>query len=128
MASKVLMVAEKPSIALSIASVLSGGRMSSRRGSTEVHEFDGTFLGFHAHYKVTSVIGHVFRFPFFFSFLFFFFQKRMVKFHFFFYVIVKLISILSCNLFVSYIISAIDQSLHSSLFFWVFFCIFSWGA
>ncbi|GMP78216.1 hypothetical protein CsSME_00034244 [Camellia sinensis var. sinensis] len=54
------MVAEKPSIALSIATVLSGGRMSTRRGSTEVHEFDGTFLGFHAHYKVTSVIGHVF--------------------------------------------------------------------
>ncbi|GMP78215.1 hypothetical protein CsSME_00034244 [Camellia sinensis var. sinensis] len=60
MAPKVLMVAEKPSIALSIATVLSGGRMSTRRGSTEVHEFDGTFLGFHAHYKVTSVIGHVF--------------------------------------------------------------------
>ncbi|PSS35638.1 DNA topoisomerase [Actinidia chinensis var. chinensis] len=60
MAPKVLMVAEKPSIALSIASVLSGGRMSTRRGSTEVHEFDGTFQGFHVHYKVTSVIGHVF--------------------------------------------------------------------
>ncbi|OVA12979.1 DNA topoisomerase [Macleaya cordata] len=53
-------VAEKPSIALSIASALSGGRMSTRRGSTDVHEFEGTFLGFHAHYKVTSVIGHVF--------------------------------------------------------------------
>ncbi|KAL2531014.1 DNA topoisomerase 3-beta [Forsythia ovata] len=60
MAPKVLMVAEKPSIALSIASVLSGGQMSSRRGSTEVHEFDGNFLGFSAQYKVTSVIGHVF--------------------------------------------------------------------
>ncbi|KAI3996704.1 hypothetical protein MKX01_041004 [Papaver californicum] len=37
---KVLMVAEKPSI----ASALSGGRMSTQRGSTNVHEFDGTFL------------------------------------------------------------------------------------
>ncbi|XP_068665941.1 DNA topoisomerase 3-beta [Aristolochia californica] len=60
MAPKVLMVAEKPSIALSLASALSGGRMSTRRGSTEVHEFDGTFLGSRAHFKVTSVIGHVF--------------------------------------------------------------------
>lgn len=39
-------------------------QMSSRRGSTEVHEFDGTFLGYRVQYKVTSVIGHVFRFPF----------------------------------------------------------------
>ncbi|XP_010247445.1 PREDICTED: DNA topoisomerase 3-beta isoform X1 [Nelumbo nucifera] len=60
MAAKVLMVAEKPSIALSIALALSGGRVSSQKGSTEVHEFDGTFLGVRAHYKVTSVIGHVF--------------------------------------------------------------------
>jgi DNA topoisomerase-3 len=59
---RVLMVAEKPSIALSIASVLSHGQMSTRRGSTEVHEFDGMFRGFKAHYRVTSVIGHVFRF------------------------------------------------------------------
>lgn len=34
--------------------------MSTRRGSTEVHEFEGTFQGCRAHYKVTSVIGHVF--------------------------------------------------------------------
>lgn len=60
MAPKVLMVAEKPSIALSIATALSGGQMSTRRGSTEVHEFEGTFQGCRAHYKVTSVIGHVF--------------------------------------------------------------------
>lgn len=58
--SLVLMVAEKPSIALSIASALSHGQMTTRRGATEVHEFDGMFLGFHAHYRVTSVIGHVF--------------------------------------------------------------------
>ncbi|WJZ87911.1 hypothetical protein VitviT2T_007256 [Vitis vinifera] len=59
---KILMVAEKPSIALSIASALSGGHMSTRRGgsSTEVHEFNGTFRGSNAQYKVTSVIGHVF--------------------------------------------------------------------
>ncbi|KAF3787597.1 DNA topoisomerase 3-beta [Nymphaea thermarum] len=57
---KVLMVGEKPSIALAIANALSGGRMSTRRGATDVHEFDGTFQGFHVHYKVTSVIGHVF--------------------------------------------------------------------
>ncbi|XP_014521718.1 DNA topoisomerase 3-beta isoform X1 [Vigna radiata var. radiata] len=57
---KVLMVAEKPSIALSIASVLSRAQMFTRRGSTEVHEFDGKFLGSPAYFKVTSVIGHVF--------------------------------------------------------------------
>ncbi|KAJ4827020.1 hypothetical protein Tsubulata_033804 [Turnera subulata] len=57
---KVLMVAEKPSIALSVASVLSHGQMHTRRGSTEVHEFEGMFCGSHAHFKVTSVIGHVF--------------------------------------------------------------------
>ncbi|MQM17056.1 hypothetical protein Taro_050021 [Colocasia esculenta] len=60
MALRVLMVAEKPSIALSISTALSGGRMLTRRGSTDVHEFDGTFQGSHAHYRVTSVIGHVF--------------------------------------------------------------------
>ncbi|ESW35784.1 hypothetical protein PHAVU_001G264300 [Phaseolus vulgaris] len=57
---KVLMVAEKPSIALSIASVLSRNQAFTRRGSTEVHEFDGKFLGSPAYFKVTSVIGHVF--------------------------------------------------------------------
>ncbi|KAL8120958.1 hypothetical protein AgCh_017940 [Apium graveolens] len=62
MAPKVLMVAEKPSIAFSIATALSAGQvlMSSRRGSTEVHEFEAMFQGQKAHYKVTSVIGHVF--------------------------------------------------------------------
>ncbi|KAK4800236.1 hypothetical protein SAY86_025601 [Trapa natans] len=57
---KVLMVAEKPSIAVSIASVLSRGQMSTRKGATDVHEFNAMFLGFRAQYKVTSVIGHVF--------------------------------------------------------------------
>ncbi|XP_042431673.1 DNA topoisomerase 3-beta-like isoform X1 [Zingiber officinale] len=64
MATKVLMVAEKPSIALPIATALSGGRFSTRRGSTDVHEFDGKFLSSNAHYKVTSVIGHVFSMDF----------------------------------------------------------------
>ncbi|CAL9040038.1 DNA topoisomerase 3-beta-like isoform X1 [Musa acuminata AAA Group] len=64
MATKVLMVAEKPSISLSIATALSGGRMSTRRGSTDVHEFDGQFRGYHVRYKVTSVIGHVFSLDF----------------------------------------------------------------
>ncbi|KAK9177834.1 hypothetical protein WN943_027023 [Citrus x changshan-huyou] len=61
---KVLMVAEKPSIALSIATVLSGGKLYTRKASTEVHEFDGMFLGSHAYIKVTSVVGHVFRLDF----------------------------------------------------------------
>lgn len=60
MAPKVLMVAEKPSIALSIATVLSGGHMLTRKSNTDVHELDGKFLGLHSHFKVTSVIGHVF--------------------------------------------------------------------
>ena len=60
---KILMVAEKPSSALSIASALSDGHMSTRRSSIEVYEFNGTFHGSNAQYKVTSVIGHVFRFP-----------------------------------------------------------------
>lgn len=59
MAPIVLMVAEKPSIALSIASMLSSGNMSTRRSGTDVHEFDGMFKGSKVHYKVTSVIGHI---------------------------------------------------------------------
>ena len=80
----VLMVAEKPSLAASIASHLSAGRVSgyclesavltppwcpeaaniglqmqSYRQSLEVHEFEGSFMGKLAHFKMTSVIGHV---------------------------------------------------------------------
>ncbi|KAL6185655.1 hypothetical protein ACLB2K_041785 [Fragaria x ananassa] len=62
--NKVLMVAEKPSIALSIANVLSRGQMSTRKASTDVHEFEGTFRGYHVQFKVTSVIGHVFSLDF----------------------------------------------------------------
>ena len=51
---KILMVAEKPNSALSIALALSGGHMSTRCSSTEVHEFNGTFRGSNAQYKVTT--------------------------------------------------------------------------
>ena len=34
-------------------------QMHSIRKSLEVHEYDGTFLGQPAHFKMTSVIGHV---------------------------------------------------------------------
>ncbi|KAK3262256.1 hypothetical protein CYMTET_28876, partial [Cymbomonas tetramitiformis] len=64
MAPSVLMVAEKPSLAQSIASLLSDGQMSSRRGSLEVHEFSGLFHGRHANFKMTSVIGHVYSLDF----------------------------------------------------------------
>ena len=53
----VLMVAEKPSLAGSIAQILSGGRASSRRGALDVHEFEGSFRGQQAWFKMTSVIG-----------------------------------------------------------------------
>ena len=33
--------------------------MYSRRSALEVHEYEGTFLGRAAHFKMTSVIGHV---------------------------------------------------------------------
>jgi len=60
----VLMVAEKPSIANSISLALGGGKVSTRKGvspACSVHEFSGRFLNkFNAHFKVTSVIGHVF--------------------------------------------------------------------
>ncbi|KAM9821241.1 DNA topoisomerase 3-beta-1 isoform 4-T4 [Syngnathus typhle] len=58
----VLMVAEKPSLAQSIARILSKGNCSSRKGlnaSCFVHEFTGIFQGQSVHYKMTSVCGHV---------------------------------------------------------------------
>lgn len=38
--------------------------MTTRRGSTDVHQFEGKFRGSLAEYKVTSVIGHVFSIDF----------------------------------------------------------------
>lgn len=62
MKSTVLMVAEKPMLAQSIANILSAGRMSTRKGwngACSVHEYDSTFLGQPAHFKMTSTCGHV---------------------------------------------------------------------
>ncbi|KAL4551942.1 hypothetical protein Ndes2526B_g06191 [Nannochloris sp. 'desiccata'] len=55
----VLMVAEKPSLAKSIAEILSNGRMHSRHTNLDVHQWDGQFKGLPATFKMTSVIGHV---------------------------------------------------------------------
>ena len=56
---QVLMVAEKPSLAASIAGLLSGGGASSSGGSLPVHWWAGSFQGRPASFKMTSVIGHV---------------------------------------------------------------------
>ena len=55
----VMCVAEKPSLAASIAGFLSDGKHRSRRGGQEVHEFERYFNGARCHFKVTAVIGHV---------------------------------------------------------------------
>ena len=55
----VMCVAEKPSLAASIAGFLSDGKHRSRRGGQEVHEFERDFNGARCHFKVTAVIGHV---------------------------------------------------------------------
>lgn len=58
----VLMVAEKPSLALSIAKFLSRGQMSTRKGlnsACSVHEYNGQFNKEPAKFKMTSVCGHV---------------------------------------------------------------------
>uniref|UniRef100_A0A8C0J9F4 DNA topoisomerase n=1 Tax=Chelonoidis abingdonii TaxID=106734 RepID=A0A8C0J9F4_CHEAB len=58
----VLMVAEKPSLAQSIAKILSRGNMSSHKGlngACSVHEYTGSFIGQCVHFKMTSVCGHV---------------------------------------------------------------------
>lgn len=60
-AMKILMVAEKPSLAESIASILSKKKSKSRRGvACNVHEYTGNFKGQSAKFCVTSVMGHVF--------------------------------------------------------------------
>ncbi|BHF63364.1 DNA topoisomerase 3-beta-1 [Sparganum proliferum] len=58
----VLMVAEKPSLAESLAKILSRNGHSSRRGSNgacHIHEWNGNFRGAPVHFKMTSVCGHV---------------------------------------------------------------------
>lgn len=57
------MVAEKPSIAETLAKALSRGKHTSRKGvshAVQVHEFNGTFQGQPAYIKITSVAGHVY--------------------------------------------------------------------
>lgn len=57
------MVAEKPSIALSITEALSNGKYDKRTGpakSCPIYVFSGFFKGHKATFKVTSVAGHVF--------------------------------------------------------------------
>jgi reverse gyrase len=59
----VMMVTEKPSIAKTIASILSFGRAKESQGfvrSLPVWEYDGEFKGFKANFKVTSVAGHMY--------------------------------------------------------------------
>ncbi|KMQ89198.1 dna topoisomerase 3-beta-1 [Lasius niger] len=57
-----LMVAEKPSLAASLANILSNGRCSTRKGlngSCSVHEWVGQFKSETVNFKMTSVCGHV---------------------------------------------------------------------
>lgn len=59
----VVMIAEKPSIALSIAEALSGGKYTKGSGpsrSLPVYLFNAMFKGHQAQIKCTSVAGHVF--------------------------------------------------------------------
>ncbi|XP_023129112.1 DNA topoisomerase 3-beta-1 isoform X1 [Amphiprion ocellaris] len=58
----VLMVAEKPSLAQSIAKILSKGNCTSRKGlngACSVYEYTGNFEGQTVRFKMTSVCGHV---------------------------------------------------------------------
>lgn len=59
----VLMVAEKPSIADSIAKALCKGKPDIRKGISpmcKIHSFQGDIFGKQAHIKVTSVAGHIY--------------------------------------------------------------------
>ncbi|EDV28672.1 uncharacterized protein TRIADDRAFT_49643 [Trichoplax adhaerens] len=63
----VLMIAEKPSLAQSIAKILSRGTMKTRKGIAkpcQVYEYSGTFHGQQARFSVTSVCGHVYSLDF----------------------------------------------------------------
>ncbi|XP_049849572.1 uncharacterized protein LOC126319913 [Schistocerca gregaria] len=63
---KVLMVAEKPSIAQAVSKVLARrGEFTTRKSvATPVHEFDGVFQGRPARFFLTSVMGHVYALDF----------------------------------------------------------------
>ena len=52
----VLMVAEKPSIAGSIANILSKGTHHTKTGKLPIHVFDGEFLNTPVTFKVQIVI------------------------------------------------------------------------
>lgn len=57
------MVAEKPSLAQSLANILSNGSCKTRKtinGACSVHEWSGSFLGSNgARFKMTAVCGHI---------------------------------------------------------------------
>ena len=55
----VVCVAEKPSLAVSIANFMSDGTHVTRRGTLDVHEFVRKHDGRSCDFKVTSVTGHV---------------------------------------------------------------------
>lgn len=58
----VLMVAEKPSLAQSIAKILSNNQLTSHKGfnnACSVHEWQGKFMNMSCKFKMTSVCGHV---------------------------------------------------------------------
>ena len=60
----VFMVAEKPSLAQSLARILSNGQVNSRKGfngACSIHEYNARFppTGENVHFKFTSVCGHV---------------------------------------------------------------------
>ncbi|KAI9314572.1 DNA topoisomerase [Dichotomocladium elegans] len=62
---RVLMVAEKPSMAEALSRLLApGGQFETRKGTTPVHEWKGTFREEPAQYKFTSVTGHVYNVDF----------------------------------------------------------------
>ncbi|XP_065332165.1 DNA topoisomerase 3-beta-1 [Cloeon dipterum] len=62
MMKRALMVAEKPSLAASLANILSNGRSTNRKGinnACSIHEWNMQFKGESVHFLMTSVCGHV---------------------------------------------------------------------
>ena len=53
---EVLMVAEKPSIASSIASILSKGKHKTHNGKLPIHTFEGTFMNQTVQFKVYNIL------------------------------------------------------------------------